>query len=141
MKRTMKVLRVELFASILASLLLVALFEADALPCGVLCGGGNAEFILACIMELLTICLVPLSLWLFKVGRIGRDLRSRRGAALLRWGTIRMMMLCLPMVSNTLLYYLFMNVAFGYMAIIGLISLAFIYPGRARCEAETKPVE
>ena len=47
-----------------------------------------------------------------------------------------MLMLCLPMVANTLLYYIYMNVAFGYMAIILLLSLCFVLPTMARCEAE-----
>ena len=46
------------------------------------------------------------------------------------------MMIGLPMVANTWLYYQFMNVAFGYMAIIGLLSLCFIYPSHARCNQE-----
>jgi hypothetical protein len=30
-----------------------------------------------------------------------------------------------------------MNVAFGYMAIILLLVLPFVYPSKARCEEET----
>ena len=58
--------------------------------------------------------------------------------AMLRWGTVRLAMLCVPMVLNTWLYYQFMNVAFGYMAIIGLLSLAFVYPTRTRYIQEKK---
>ena len=40
------------------------------------------------------------------------------------------------MVANTFLYYIYMNVAFGYMAIILLLSLYFVLPTMARCEVE-----
>ena len=42
------------------------------------------------------------------------------------------------MPLNTVLYYLFMNTTFGYMAIILAICLPFVYPSEARCEAETE---
>ena len=37
-------------------------------------------------------------------------------------------MITVPLLMNTLLYYIFMNTAFGYMALILLICLPFIYP-------------
>ena len=49
-----------------------------------------------------------------------------------------MSLLADPMLINTLLYYVFMNVAFGYMAIIGLLSMVFVYPSKSRCEQETR---
>ena len=57
---------------------------------------------------------------------------------MLRWGTLRLAMLCVPMMLNTWLYYQFVNVAFGYMGIIGLLSLAFVYPTRTRYIQEMK---
>ena len=56
--------------------------------------------------------------------------------ALLRFGMTRLLALCLPMVINTILYYLYMNVAFGYLAIVLLLALTFIVPTKARCESE-----
>ena len=37
---------------------------------------------------------------------------------------------------NAVLYYQFMAVAFGYMSIILLLSLFFVYPSKTRCEQE-----
>jgi hypothetical protein len=48
----------------------------------------------------------------------------------------RLLMLCVPMVLNTVLYYMFMNVAFGYMGIILFLCLFFIVPTRERCMSE-----
>ncbi len=133
MKRVMTILRVELFLSVFISVVIVILYETQILYSGVLYGNKNVEFILTSLMELLTICLIPLSLRLFKFKKIHSFLVSLREKALLKWGSIRMSLLCVPMIINTLLYYLYNNVAFVYMAIIGLISLAFIYPTLKRC--------
>jgi len=92
-------------------------------------------------MEALTICLIPLALRLFKFDRIGKSLAEGKEKSLLRWGTLRMMMICVPLMANTLFYYLFMNVAFGYMAIICLICLIFVNPTMGRCINETKSEE
>ena len=85
-------------------------------------------------MELLTLCIIPMSLRLFKFGAVSRRLVSAE--SLLKYGMVRMLMLCLPMLANTLLYYLYMNVAFGYMAIIVFLCLAFVLPTKTRCESE-----
>ncbi len=42
----------------------------------------------------------------------------------------------MPMLVNAVLYYVFMNVAFGYMAIILFLSTLFIFPTQERCEQE-----
>lgn len=89
-------------------------------------------------MEVATICLIPLSLRLFKWKHVVSAIHSAGDRAMLRWGTVRLLMLCVPMMLNTWLYYQFMNVAFGYMGIIGLLSLAFVYPTRTRYIQEKK---
>ena len=88
-------------------------------------------------MELITICLIPISLRLFKFHVVKRAFQSSAEAALRKWGSVRLLMLTLPMLVNCWLYYQFMNVAFGYMGIIGLLSLCFVYPSKARCNQET----
>ena len=39
-------------------------------------------------------------------------------------------------MANTLLYYLFVKAAFGYLAIILLLCLLLVVPTRKRCEGE-----
>lgn len=141
MKKTINILRTELYASIVVAVIIVILYETETLLPGDLSEDKNAEFLLTSLMELLTICLIPLSLRLFKFNKIHQTLIATREQGLKKLGSLRMMMLCLPMVINTLLYYLFMNVAFGYMAIIGLICIPFIYPSESRCISETSEKE
>ena len=47
--------------------------------------------------------------------------------ALRRWGALRILMITVPLLLNTIGYYLFMNTTFGYMALILLICLPFVY--------------
>ena len=135
MRRTYKVLNTIFIASLCISLAMVLLFEADILPDGVFhTANGASEFVWATVMELLTICIIPIALRLFRFRSIAKRLVSPE--ALLGWGALRLLMLCLPMMANTLLYYIYMNVAFGYMGIILFLCLFFIMPTKARCESE-----
>lgn len=137
MKRTKCILTVELFSSIAVSLAIVTLFETGLLLPGSLTGNTNAEFLTVSCMEIVTICMIPLSLRLFKFTRINKRLKADGHEALTKWGSLRMAMLCVPMMINTLMYYLFgLNVAFGYMGIICLVCLPFIYPSASRCVNE-----
>jgi hypothetical protein len=54
-----------------------------------------------------------------------------------RYGILRLLMLGVPLVANTDLYYMSMNTAYGYMAIVLLIVMPFVYPSKSRCEEET----
>ena len=114
----------------------IALFETHLLADGLLAGKDpNREFVVLSVMELLTICIIPVALRLFRFNAVGRRLASPHG--LLRFGMLRLLMLCVPMLVNAVLYYLYMNVAFGYMGIILFLCMAFVVPTKERCEAET----
>ncbi len=123
--------------SIAVGLVIVVLFENDLLPCGIMISDDKSvEFVVATIMELLTICVIPVALKLFRFKRISKLLTSAE--ALSKWGTIRLLMLCVPMIVNTVFYYMFMNVAFGYMGIIIFLCLFFVVPTKERCRSEIK---
>ena len=115
----------------------LVIFENDLLPCGIMISDDKSvEFVVATIMELLTICVIPVALKLFRFKRISKLLTSAE--ALSKWGTIRLLMLCVPMIVNTVFYYMFMNVAFGYMGIIIFLCLFFVVPTKERCRSEIK---
>lgn len=137
MKKVCMMLKAQLWCMTALSLAVVILYENGVLLPGDLSGQGDIEFVSATAMELITICMLPLSLRLFKFRRIKELLQTGREQALRFWGTVRLQMICIPMLVNTLLYYMTgMNVAFGYMAIILLVGLVFVYPGEARCMAD-----
>ncbi len=121
--------------AIALGLVIVTLFETDLLPCGVMISDDKStEFVSAFVMELFTICVIPVAMKLFHFKRIGRRLTSADALAV--WGTVRLLMRCVPMVVNTVFYYVFMNVAFGYMGIILFLCLFFVVPTMERCKAE-----
>lgn len=98
------------------------------------------RFVVTTVMILLTLALVPLSLRLFRFRRVAADLMSRKEKALAKWGKIRMATLGQLLFVNTALYYLYgYEPSFGYLAIVVLLTMPFIYPSMSRCIAETEP--
>ena len=72
--------------AVAVSLIAVLLCETDTLPVGVLSGrGGSDEFVLTMLMELLTLCAIPLALRLFRfkaiAARLGDDLMGGKPLA------------------------------------------------------------
>lgn len=119
--------------------LIVLLFETGVLEQGTATGSSQQEFVITVFMELLTLLQIWLALRLFKFRMVHDDLMARKETALRKWGVLRLELLLLPMVANALFYELFMNTTFGYLAIIQLICLPFVYPSLARCESEVAP--
>lgn len=114
-------------------LILVVLNETDIIECGSLACEETLNYTVLMVMELLTICLIPVSLKLFSIKSVKARLTDGSYTKRLFLSSLRIAMLGLPMLLNTVFYYAFMSVAFGYMSIICLICLAFVYPGKDRC--------
>lgn len=138
MKRTQKILIAELLTAIVVCALAVILFETNTLEAGCWAENKQLEFVLLTVMELVVLCMIPLSLKLFKFQAVHKKLTENPARELLRWGTLRMMLLAAPLVMCTIFYYLFfMKPAFCYLAIILLLCIVFIVPTMNRCKAET----
>ena len=139
MKKVKNMLTVLLWTGLALSLTVVVLFESGVLMFGYCSGSGEqAEFLLTTMMELLTLAMIPLALKLFKFSRVHAELVGRKAEALRKWGLLRLLILLVPLLVNTLLYYAYANVAFGYMAIILIIVLPFVYPSMNRCLSEVE---
>lgn len=136
MEKVRKRLLAEFLVPIIICLVIVVLGEFNVFPTGVLTGNTQVEFVLLAAMEIITICMIPFALRLFRFGKIHSQLVEQRERGLQKWGTIRLEMLTVPMVVNTLLYYLTMNAAFGYLAIILFLCMFFVVPTKERCNAE-----
>lgn len=128
-------------ATIVVALAFVALFETDVIVSGLLAGDNQTEFLFTTMMELVTLGFAFLSLRLFKFKAIHTNLIERKETALMKWGVTRMILIQAPLWFNTLLYYLYMKPTFGYLAIILVLCLPFIYPSMSRCIAETTETE
>lgn len=134
-------LRIQFLTVLSVLVAVVVLCETDLLPVGIFAGSEQAEFWLLLVMEPLTLAAIVAALYLFKSRKVAAELHSDGAAALGRWATLRLLMLQAPLVLNTAGYYLFVVPSFGYMAIMTLLAMCFVYPSLARCmsEVETEP--
>lgn len=128
MKKTVNILRTLFIASVGIAVVVAALYELDILPSGVLADRPQDEFLCTIAMELVTIVFIPIALRLFKTKDVDRRLDEGDIRTFKTWSIVRILMITVPLLMNTLLYYIFMNTTFGYMALILLICLPFIYP-------------
>jgi len=141
MKKISKLLMLIYVLLVAVTLVIVALYECGALESGVLADSKQTEFVAMTIMELTTLVAAFLGLRLFKFPKIHADLVTRKEPAMLKWGILRLLVLEVPMVVNTYLYYMYMNPTFGYLAIILLLCLPFVFPSESRCIDETTEAE
>lgn len=93
-------------------------------------------FLTECIDQIVSIALIPLALYLFKIKKVHEELMAKKAEALQRWGIIRLQFLFLPLYVNIVLYYITMVPGYAYMAVILLIALVFVFPSKGRCERE-----
>lgn len=139
--KVQRILKFNFFFSLSWVLLLVIIYETELVMPGTWADAHEMQFLLLSLMEIVTIVCIPLALKLFVMKRVHRKLVQRKGEALLRLGFARHLLLWLPMIVNTFFYYNTMSVAFGYMSIILLLCMFFVYPSAARCYAETEDVD
>lgn len=120
--------RVAYFCTIGASLLLMILFETGVLSGGWMAVEKQIEFVVATVMVLVTMGCAPLSLRFLHFKRVADAINSGKWNVQGNVFIIRLLLLGIPMFTNTLLYYAFMSPRFGYMAIILLLCLLSQYP-------------
>lgn len=138
MKETKNQLMAFFVFAIVFALAAVVAYETGFMESGLFAERKTSEFIFVSLMELLTLGGVFLALRLFKFDKVHDDLVAKKEHALFKWGLLRLALILIPMVGNTYLYYMFMSTTFGYLAIIQLLSLPFVYPSMSRCKSEVE---
>lgn len=94
-------------------------------------------FIVSTLMILTTLASIPAGLRLFKISKVASEIKMEGKPALLKWSIIRMVLIGDLLVVNTMLYYFFgFEPAFGYLAIVCLLTMPFILPTMSRCKSE-----
>ena len=136
MKDNLKLLPLFYGLAVGICLLMVTLYEYEICLPGELALDKQLDFFVATLMECLTICCIPVALRLLKFGKVRRAF-ERGAEGYVRWAAVRIALIAVPMMVNTWAYYQFMNVAFAYMAIIGMLTLLLVYPTRSRYLHET----
>lgn len=150
MKQVRNILAAIFWGLLGISVLLAVLFECEVLPAGVstvtvtgseTSTSATVEFLCRFTMEVVTLLGIWMSLRLFKFQRVHADLMPRKEEALKKWGVIRLLLLEVPMLLNTILYYIYMQTTYGYMAIIAVLCLPFVFPTLSRCEGEVEEIK
>lgn len=94
-------------------------------------------FIVSTLMILTTLASIPAGMRLFKFTKVASEIKMEGKPALLKWSIIRMVLIGDLLVINTMLYYFFgFEPAFGYLAIVCLLTMPFILPTMSRCKSE-----
>lgn len=137
-------LRIPYFIVLPTLLLLIILFESETIPTGLLASESSMDFVATTLLELFTLAAIPLALRWMRINAIRQRIQAvRQTDEKTRIHTytpiaqIRSALLLIPMILNTIGYYLFLSVAFGYMAIIIFLCLPFTYPSQERIIEET----
>ena len=124
----MKTIKIIFWAVLALMLAAVILFETNEQITGFLGVTEADEFKLLSVMEMLTLMSIFLMLRLFKFERIARQIEESPQRALPLWTSVRVAVMLVMIAANGLLYYGTMNTTIGYLAIIMMVSLPFVYP-------------
>ena len=140
MKKTRDLLMVLFWAQLIIPAVIYVCCEFLDVDLAFLAGTSEkARYVVSTVMILATLALLPLALRLFKFQRIHNELVDWRAEALGKWGIIRLVILGNLLLINTLFYYAYgFESAFGYLAVVTLLTMPFVYPTLERCYAEVE---
>lgn len=136
LRTTARTLLITFAIFITIPIITIVLHETDIITSGILADKEHQEFLVLSVMEILTLCCIPLSMKLMKIRNIRKSIMANPPRNFMKWGIIRLFLIGVPLIINTIFYYSYMNVAFGYMGIIGMLCMFFIYPSKERCANE-----
>lgn len=140
MIQTRKTLLILLISFFLLLFGIIIAYETTILIPGKLSGNKSLIFV-QIVMQLSTLALIPIALYLFKFSYINKSVTNPNSyKGFLKWGIVRICLLCIPILFNMLFYYLYgEETGFFYLALISTISVFFIFPTMHRCQEERNP--
>lgn len=90
------------------------------------------DFIFLTAMELITLCVIPFALRLFKFKWVKKRIKKQGTKGLLDLKASQILMLSGPMILNAMMYFLTRQVAHFYLAVILFLCMIFIYPSQEK---------
>ena len=139
MQNTTTFLRLTYCGELLTVAILAAIFETDMLPVGTIAIEETQEYVFSLCSVISTLISIPLALKLMTFKRV-HALVQQSEQHYRTWALLRIVLLSVPLIYNTLMYYLLgFNTSCGYMALICVVSFFFIWPsdGKMRYERES----
>ena len=94
------------------------------------------DFIFLTSMELITLCVIPFALRLFKFKWVKKLIKKQGTKGLLDLKASQILMLSGPMILNAMMYFLTRQVAHFYLAVILFLCMFFIYPSQEQLTNE-----
>ncbi len=94
------------------------------------------DFIFLTAMELITLCVIPFALRLFKFKWVKKRIKKQGIKGLADLKASQILMLSGPMLLNAIMYFLNRQVAHFYLAVILFLCMFFIYPSQERLNNE-----
>ena len=123
-----KFLRITYICELLTSALLAVIFETGLLEGGQLADNPQTAYVLEIIGIVLALVCIPLAMKLFHFEKVSQAVNTD-DLAFTRWSTYRLCLLGLPLLYNTLMYYLLgFDVTCGYLALMSVVPFIFIWP-------------
>lgn len=94
------------------------------------------DFIFLTAMELITLCVIPFALRLFKFKWVKKQIKNQGIKGLADLKLTQIVMLSSPMLLNAIIYLMNRQVAHFYLAVILFLCMFFIYPSQERLNNE-----
>ena len=94
------------------------------------------NFIFLTAMELITLCVIPFALRLFKFKWVKKLIKKQGTKGLADLKASQILMLSGPMILNAIMYFLTRQVAHFYLAVILFLCMFFIYPSQEQLTNE-----
>lgn len=137
-QKIIKLLRYTFVSIVLTAVLLVVIYEAGLLLPGDLAADGQAIYAMEMVGVGLTIVSIPLALKWMTFGWVRNALAEGPEKYLLH-ALLRQTMLSVPLLYDTLTYYLLgSDPTMGYLGLMTLVAMLFVWPSRGRMEYETR---
>ena len=106
------------------ALVIIVLFETDVLPVGVKAHDKQSDFVMAAVMEIVSLGAAFLGLRLFKFRPVHDDLVARREPAMWKWGMARIIIIGFPMLL--LMGYVAKSITWSWLC-MGIMVLLLIF--------------
>lgn len=137
-QQQLKALRISYCYSLLATGIIVLIYETGLLPVGELVYDSTTNYVMEIVSVGQTLIGIPLGLKFMHLKQIQQNLKAKP-ERYLSYGILRMLCIQTPMIINVVFYYMMgFDATQGYLALICLIAMFFVWPSRGKMEYELK---
>lgn len=130
-------LKAAFFTPLIITALMVIAFETDLITPAAYINplSGTEEFVFLYLLEIITIIIVPIALKMMHASKI-HSLIHHNKSTYYHLALLRIAMIGIPMIVNTLMYYITMTTTYCYLTLILIAADMFIIPSAQRCANE-----